>query len=69
VDPLLECGSAVDDLLELPGVPGFRGVADMVKGPKSGAGELYKKSKMYINPRIILQWGEEKRRFQGCKCN
>ena len=37
VDPLLECGSAVDDLLELPGVPGFRGVADMVKGAESNA--------------------------------
>ena len=32
-DPLLECGSAVDDLLELPGVPGFRGGADMMKRP------------------------------------
>lgn len=33
VDPLLEGGSASDDLLELPGVPGLRGVADMVQIP------------------------------------
>lgn len=33
VDPLVEGGSAVDDLLELPGVPGLRGVADIVQGP------------------------------------
>lgn len=35
VDPLVECGSAGDDLLELPGVPGLRGDADMVQGPES----------------------------------
>lgn len=32
VDPSAEGGSAVDDLLELPGVPGLRGDADMVQG-------------------------------------
>lgn len=32
VDPLVEGGSAADDLLELPGVPGLRGVADIVQG-------------------------------------
>lgn len=31
-DPLVEGGSAVDDLLELPGAPGLRGVADIVQG-------------------------------------
>ena len=35
VDPLVEGGSAVDDLLGLPGVPGLRGVADIVQGPKA----------------------------------
>lgn len=30
VGPSFECGSAGDDLLELPGIPGLRGVADMV---------------------------------------
>lgn len=36
VEPLVEGGSAVDDLLELPGVPGLRGVvADIVQVPKA----------------------------------
>lgn len=34
VDPLAEGGSAGDDLLELPEVPGLRGVADIVQGPE-----------------------------------
>lgn len=35
VDPSAEGGSAVDDLLELPGVPGLRGVADIVQGTEA----------------------------------
>lgn len=35
VDPLVEGGSAGDDLLELPAVPGLRGVADIVQVPKA----------------------------------
>lgn len=34
VEPLVEGGSAIDDLLELPGVPGLRGVADILQGPQ-----------------------------------
>lgn len=35
VDPFAEGGSAGDDLLELPAVPGLRGVADIVQGPRA----------------------------------
>ena len=34
VEPLAEGGSAVDDLLEFPAVPGLRGVADIVQVPR-----------------------------------
>lgn len=44
VDPLVEGGSAPDDLLELTGVPGLRGVADILQGPEARGtlGKIYK---------------------------
>lgn len=45
VDPLVEGGSAVDDLLELTGVPGFRGVADILQDP----GDLWPLGEVYSN--------------------
>lgn len=46
VDPLVEGGSAADDLLELTGVPGLRGVADILQGPEARGtiAKLYKEN-------------------------
>jgi hypothetical protein len=43
---LVEGGSAPDDLLELTGVPGLRGVADILQGPEARGtlGKIYKEN-------------------------
>lgn len=48
VDPFAEGGSAVDDLPELTGAPGLRGVADIVQGP----GGLWPLDEVYSNEEL-----------------
>jgi len=45
VDPLAEGGSAADDLLEPTGVPGLRGVVDILQAPgaRGTLGKVYRR--------------------------
>jgi hypothetical protein len=54
VDPLVEAGSAADDLLELTGVPGLRGVADILQAPEARGtlGKVYKGNLFFQSPEI-----------------
>lgn len=64
VEPLVEGGSAIDDLLELPGVPGLRGVADILQGPEGPwtLGNVYKETmnslSQYWNTAPACVWKE-----------